>query len=180
MVLDAGLRHMPLRTLSLFAQRTGKVFVSVTTWTRLVRVHGWRRPCVRVHPAKPTLGIRANRPNEYWHIDVTVLKLLDGTKTFLHAVIDNCSRKILAWTLAPRLDPTTTCQVRLATYSSRTSSLRIWVRKAWGGRSSRGSAPALRSFPGKLAEHPLRKQFVGSYLFLATFFPTNCLPGKAR
>ena len=56
----------------------------------------------------------ASRPNEYWHIDVTVLKLLDGTKTFLHAVIDNYSRKILAWTLAPRLDPATTCQVLVA------------------------------------------------------------------
>jgi putative transposase len=101
-------------TLSLFAQRAGKVFVSVTTWARLVREHGWRRPRTRVHPAKPTLGIRASRPNEYWHIDATVLKLLDGTKTFLHAVIDNYSRKILAWTLAPRLDPTTTCQVLVA------------------------------------------------------------------
>ena len=114
MVLDPGLRHIPLRTLSLFAQRAGKVFVSVTTWTRLVREYGWRRPRMRVHPAKPTLGVRASRPNEYWHIDVTVLKLLDGTKTFLHAVIDNYSRKILAWPLAPRLDPATTCQVLLA------------------------------------------------------------------
>jgi len=114
MVLDPGLRHMPLRTLSLFAQRAGKVFVSVTTWARLVRMHGWRRPRTRVHPANPTLGVRASRPNEYWHIDVTVLKLLDGTKTFLHAVIDNYSRKILAWTLAPRLEPVTTCQVLIA------------------------------------------------------------------
>jgi hypothetical protein len=40
MVLDPGLRHMPLRTLSLFAQRAGRVFVSVTTWARLVRTHG--------------------------------------------------------------------------------------------------------------------------------------------
>jgi hypothetical protein len=68
MVLDPGLRHMPLRTLSLFAQRAGKVFVSVTTWARLVREHGWRRPRMRVHPAKPTLGVRASRPNEYWHL----------------------------------------------------------------------------------------------------------------
>jgi hypothetical protein len=82
MVLDPGLPHMPLRTLSLFAQRAGKVFVSVTTWARLVHEHGWRRPRTRVHPAKPTLGVRASRPNEYWHVDVTVLKLLDGTKTF--------------------------------------------------------------------------------------------------
>jgi putative transposase len=38
----------------------------------------------------------------------------DGTKAYLHAIIDNYSRKILAWTLAERLDPTATCQLLLA------------------------------------------------------------------
>jgi transposase InsO family protein len=37
--------------------------------------------------------------------------LLDGTKTYLHAVIDNFSRRILAWKLMPRLEPATTCLV---------------------------------------------------------------------
>ena len=32
-------------------------------------------------------------------------------KVYLHAVIDNFSRRILAWRLAERLDPTTTCEV---------------------------------------------------------------------
>ncbi len=35
------------------AQRMGRVFASATTWHRLVRERGWRRPRVRVHPAKP-------------------------------------------------------------------------------------------------------------------------------
>ena len=111
MVLAPEYRHMPLRTLSLYAQRIGKVFTSVTTWARLIRQRGWRRPRLRVHPAKPTVGIRASCPNEIWHIDVSVLKLLDGTKAYIHAVIDNFSRKILAWTIDARLDPTATCQV---------------------------------------------------------------------
>ncbi len=37
MALDPEHRHMPLRTLSLYAQRLGKVFASVTTWARLIR-----------------------------------------------------------------------------------------------------------------------------------------------
>jgi transposase InsO family protein len=37
--------------------------------------------------------------------------LLDGTKAYIHAVIDNFSRKILAWTIGARLDPTATCGV---------------------------------------------------------------------
>ena len=42
---------------------------------------------------------------------MSVIKLLDGTKAYIHAVIDNFSRKILAWTVAARLDPTATCGV---------------------------------------------------------------------
>jgi len=49
-------------------------------------------------------GVRATKPNEYWHIDVTIIKLLDGTKVYLHAVIDNLSRRILAWKVALRLE----------------------------------------------------------------------------
>ena len=75
MVLAPEHRHMPLRTLSLYAQRVGRVFASASTWARLVRDRGWRRPRLRVHPAKPTVGVRATRPNELWHIDVSVLKL---------------------------------------------------------------------------------------------------------
>jgi hypothetical protein len=34
---------------------------------------------LRIHPAKPKVGIRASRPNEVWHIDTTIIRLLDGT-----------------------------------------------------------------------------------------------------
>ena len=66
-----------------------------------------RRRC----SASPKQGIRATKPNEYWHIDVTIIKLLDGTKVYLHAVIDNLSRRILAWKVALRLEPQNTCAV---------------------------------------------------------------------
>jgi transposase InsO family protein len=58
--------------------------------------------------------VRAAAPNEIWHVDVTVLKLIDGTKAYLHAIIDNYSRKTLAWTVAERLNPTANCQLLLA------------------------------------------------------------------
>ncbi len=40
-----------------------------------------------------------------WHIDTTVLRLLDGTHAYLHAVIDNFSRRILAWQVAETFAP---------------------------------------------------------------------------
>ena len=111
MVNATEYRHMPLRTLSLYAQKAGQVFASATTWAKLVRQRDWRRPRRRVYPAKPKTGIRATHPNEYWHIDVTVIRLVDDTKAYLHAVIDNFSRRILSWRLALRLDPITTCDI---------------------------------------------------------------------
>jgi putative transposase len=111
MVTSDEYRHMPLTTLAVYAQRMGKVFASASTWCKKIRERGWRRPRKRVYPAKPKVGIRATKPNEYWHIDVTVIRLLDGTKVFLHGVIDNFSRRILAWRICKRLSPTTTVAV---------------------------------------------------------------------
>jgi len=45
----------------------------------------WRRPRKRIHPAKPKVGIRASRPNEIWHVDTTLIRLLDGNRAYLHA-----------------------------------------------------------------------------------------------
>ncbi len=35
------------------------------------------------------MGIRAKAPGELLHLDVTIIRLLDGTRAYLHAVIDN-------------------------------------------------------------------------------------------
>ncbi len=106
MATSEDYRHVPTGTLAVLAQRLGKVFASAATWYRLIRRHHLRRPRQRVHPAKPKIGIRAAAANEIWHIDTTVVKLLDGTRAYLHAVIDNFSRRVLAWRVAERIDPT--------------------------------------------------------------------------
>ncbi len=97
-------RHVPTGILAVLAQRIGKVFASASTWYRLVREHGWRRPRARVHPERPKIGIRASKPDETWHVDTSVVRLLDGTRAYLHAVIDNFSRRILAWRVSDRFE----------------------------------------------------------------------------
>ena len=99
---------MPVTTLAMFAQRIARVFVSPSTWSKKIRERKRRRPRKRVYPAKPRVGIRSSRPNEFWHIDVTVIRLLDGSKVYLHGLIDNFSRRILAWRLCEVLSPMTT------------------------------------------------------------------------
>jgi putative transposase len=111
MVVGEEYRHVPMRGLALLAQRAGSVFASVSTWAKQVRARGWRRPRLRLYPAKPKVGVRASKPNEIWHIDLTVLRLLDGTRAYVHAIIDNFSRRILAWTMDIKVDPTSTCKI---------------------------------------------------------------------
>jgi putative transposase len=122
MVTSEEYRHVPTGTLALLAQRLGKVFASPTTWYKLVRLHKWRRPRPRIHPAKPKVGIRSSAPNETWHVDTTLIRLLDGTRTYLHALIDNFSRGILAWKVSASFDPSTTAELLL-------SAARGWVDK---------------------------------------------------
>jgi transposase InsO family protein len=59
------------------------------------------------------VGIRADAANELWHIDVTIIRLLDGSEAYLQVVIDNFSRRILAWTLEERLGAGGTCRILL-------------------------------------------------------------------
>jgi transposase InsO family protein len=105
MVTAPEYRHIPTGTLAVLAQRLGKVWASPSTWHHLVRKFGWRRLRLRVHPAKPRVGIRTTRADEMWHIDTTVIRLLDGTRAYLHAVIDNFSRRTLAWRVAETFTP---------------------------------------------------------------------------
>ena len=78
MVTSPLYRHVPTGSLAVLAQRLGTVWASASTWYRLARRFGWRRPRLRIHPAKPKLGLRTTRPNEMWHIDTTVIRLSTG------------------------------------------------------------------------------------------------------
>ena len=101
-------RHLNTVALARLAQRLGKVFASPTSWYRMVRIHDWKRPRNRIYPPKPKVGIRAAKPNEIWHIDTSIVRLLDGRRAYLHAIIDNFSRRILAWCVGGTFDPAVT------------------------------------------------------------------------
>jgi transposase-like protein len=117
MVTSDEYRHVPTGTLAVLAQRLGRVFASPSTWFRLVRLYKWRRPRLRVHPAKPKVGIRACSPNEIWHVDTTIIRLLDGTRTYVHAIIDNFSRRILVWKMSSTFEPNITAELLLSAAS---------------------------------------------------------------
>ena len=111
MVEDKELRHLTTCALVRLARKLGKVFASQSCWFRIIRKQGWKRPRYRIYPAKPKIGIRATKPNEIWHIDTSILKLIDGTRVTMHAIIDNFSRRILAWCVDPTFDTEATAKL---------------------------------------------------------------------
>jgi len=92
--------YFSIKSLALYAMRQGVVFASSSTWGKLIQERGWIRPKKRLYPDKPKIGLRADKPNAMWHIDASVIRLVDGTKAYIQAVIDNCSRYIVAWKIA--------------------------------------------------------------------------------
>jgi putative transposase len=133
MVTSLEYRHAPTGTLAILAQRLGTVSASPSTWYGLVRKYGWRRPRLRVHPAKPKVGVRTTAPDEMWHIDTTVIRLLDGTRAYVHAVIDNFSRRILAWRVADTSAAVNSVTVLLDAIGDATRSAKVPVVLADGG-----------------------------------------------
>jgi len=104
-------RHVTTKGLSQLAMRLDKIHASAGVWYRLIKIHQWRRPRTRIYPAKPKIGIRATKPNEIWHVDMTIIRLLDGTKLYLSGVIDNYSRRIVAWKLEKTFDASITAEL---------------------------------------------------------------------
>lgn len=89
--------HFGINSLAQFAKRNALVFASTTSWYRIMKQFNLRRSGVRLFPKRPRIGARAARPNQMWHIDQTVLRVADGSRVFIRAIIDNYSRYILSW-----------------------------------------------------------------------------------
>ncbi len=93
--------HYSTTALSWLARKTGEVVASPSTWSRVIRQLGLKRNRIRIYPEKPKVGIRASAPGQIWHLDLTILRLQDGSRAFVQAVIDNFSRYVLAWKVSP-------------------------------------------------------------------------------
>ncbi len=111
MVLSEAYRHLSVGSIARLASRLGKVYACTSTWYRAIQSGNWIRSRKRIYPPKPRVGLRATKPNEYWHIDTTIVRLLDGSRVYLHAILDNFSRRILAWRLNDTFETDTTAEL---------------------------------------------------------------------
>ena len=77
--------------------------MSRTTWyhyARMLKLNVTRK----VYKAKrKEVSVRATQPNEIWHMDVSQYVTADNVKFYIYTVVDNFSRKILAYDYSKKL-----------------------------------------------------------------------------
>lgn len=84
------------------AIRDGVVSMAESTWYRYARKLGYSE--IRKPQKKPRKkgSFNASRPNETWHMDISQYKTLDNVTFYIYTVVDNFSRKILAWDISTK------------------------------------------------------------------------------
>jgi len=96
-ITSAKYQHIPISRLYLLAQREKKLFCSLNTWYKYNTIFEWRSFIPLKYKRNNKIGLKAIRPNQYWHIDVSVIEIAGGRKAYLQAIIDNYSRYIVNW-----------------------------------------------------------------------------------
>ncbi len=97
MYLDKKHLHYSTTALAMMARVIKGVFASASTWSRVIKQHKVSRVSKRIYLCRPKTGIRASSVNQILHLDQSIIKLQDGTRGYIQAMIDNYSRYVLAW-----------------------------------------------------------------------------------
>ena len=125
-------------------QRLGRVCASPSTWYRLVRRFWWRRPGLPVHPAKPRSACVQRTPVRWGTMDTTVIRMLDGTRAYVHAGDRQLLTADSGRRVADRFAPVNSVAV-LVDAGRRATGDPIPSRWSWQTLASRTSTP--RSTP---------------------------------
>jgi putative transposase len=102
LLLDERFRHWSIASIHHYARRSGLVSASLNTWYKYNRLMKWRKTRGK-QKCKHYTPLIAGHPNHYWHLDVTRYRSIDGNIHYIHALMDNFSRKTLAWDVQRKL-----------------------------------------------------------------------------
>ena len=94
LMIDEQFKHWPAGSIYYYGFRNKLFHFSKSTFYKYTKMLGltkrWTRKKIRKE------GLRASRPNQYWHADVTIWDS-GGIRYYIYLVVDNFSRKILSW-----------------------------------------------------------------------------------
>jgi len=89
-------------SVSRYAVRHNILAACPQTWHKYKKLLGIERK--KIKKKKYEIGIRAKEPNKIWHSDFTLYRTEDKVLNYIYIVMDNFSRKILAWLIAQSRD----------------------------------------------------------------------------
>ena len=99
--------HWPISSIWGQAFKESKISMAISTWYRYVRILGYSQ--ARKKPKKPRKrgSVKAEKVNQIWHMDVSHYKTIDNVKFYIYTVVDNFSKKIIAYDLSEELSAIT-------------------------------------------------------------------------
>jgi putative transposase len=100
LAIDKKYFHFSLTSLWKFAYRNNLVVCSRDVWFKYINLYDLKRLIPKGPKNIFKLGVRANKANEIWHLDLSVIVLANGKKVYFQAIIDNYSRYIVNWKLS--------------------------------------------------------------------------------
>jgi transposase InsO family protein len=93
--------HHPAGSVAWKLINSGTVSANAATivrYAKLMNLTAARKP---PHKSRKRGSLCTSRPNETWHQDITLVTTADNRKAFVQLLVDNYSRKILAWKTSP-------------------------------------------------------------------------------
>jgi len=92
--------HWPSVSVAWKLIRDSKLSASVSTILAYARAMGLTSVRKPLHRSRKKGSIVTSRPNEAWHVDVTVLRTRDGVRSYIQLILDSFSKRILAFSVA--------------------------------------------------------------------------------
>lgn len=93
------------REVACFITDHARFSISESTVYRVLKSEGWVKPREsKTFPAGPEYKIKTTRINQQWQTDATYMKVQNWGWYYLISVLDDFSRRILAWKLQPCMD----------------------------------------------------------------------------
>ncbi|MDI1256696.1 MAG: DDE-type integrase/transposase/recombinase [Flavobacterium sp.] len=84
------------------AIREGAVSMAESTWYKYAKKLGYSQARKPEKKTRKKGSFNASRPNETWHMDISQYKTLDNVIFYIYIVVDNFSRKIIAWDISTK------------------------------------------------------------------------------
>jgi hypothetical protein len=89
--------HWPSNSVFYQMLRDKAAYMSLTTFYKYSKIFNLRRTPPPNRKREHTTGIRAEKPGQILHMDVTIYRPTDYCKVYVYFIMDNYSRCILGW-----------------------------------------------------------------------------------